>query len=244
MSETMSLEQPNLLLLSNSKSHGGGFLDWCLDVIQYHFRNEEEVLYLPYAMDDMDAAAITARFKFKTAGMNLRSIRSAISPHDEIRKAKAVFVGSGNTFLLLQRMYAAGLINVLRERILSGECKYFGVSAGATIACPTIKTTNDMPVVLPPFFNSLNLVPFQINPHYPDSDSESDYMGETREQRILEFLQHNDTPVVGLRESSGLEVFLSGSDGVPRVLLHGKKSARIFRKNCDPEEAPPGILKI
>jgi len=203
------------------------------------FRNEEEVLYLPYAMDDMDAAAITAHAKFKTVGMNLRSIRSAVSPHDQIRKAKAVFVGSGNTFLLLQRMYAAGLVNVLRERILSGECKYFGVSAGATIVCPTIKTTNDMLVVLPPLLQSLNLVPFQINPHYVDSYLQSNHMGETREQRILEFLQHNDTPVVGLRESSSLEVFLSGSGHNPRVLLRGEMSARIFRKNRDPEEVPP-----
>jgi dipeptidase E len=148
-------------------------------------------------------------------------------------EAEAVFVGGGNTFRLLARLQQAGLVETLRDRVAAGM-RYMGASAGTNLACPTIRTTNDMPVVQPVDFVALGLVPFQVNPHYLDPDPASAHMGETREERIREYLEENDAPVVGLREGSWIAV----EGAVAR--LEGPRPARLFRRGRDPEEIDPG----
>jgi dipeptidase E len=145
-----------------------------------------------------------------------------------------VFVGGGNTFRLLSVLRRLGVMGALRQRVIHGV-PYLGASAGSNLACPTIRTTNDMPIVEPPSLEALGLVSFQINPHYVDPDPASTYMGETREERLLQFLEENETPVVGLREGAMLRV--EGKS----VLLEGIAGARIFRRGRDPVEAQPGM---
>ena len=152
---------------------------------------------------------------------------------ERIEDGEAIFVGGGNTFRLLQALYERDLVDAIRDRVRSG-IPYIGSSAGTNIAAPTIKTTNDMPIIQPPSFDSLGLVHFQINPHYLDADPSSTHKGETREQRLIEFLEENDTPVVGLREGTMLRV----EDG--RTTLVGLAAARLFRRGKDPVEAAPG----
>jgi len=160
-----------------------------------------------------------------------------VIPIDDLRNADAVFVGGGNTFRLLKTLYERDLLAPIRDRVRAG-LPYLGSSAGTVIAAPTIKTTNDMPIVEPPSFAALGLVKFQMNPHYLDPDPLSTHKGETREERIREFLEENDVPVVGLREGSILRV----EDGTTTLL--GTKTARIFRRGEEPLEAEPGMLVI
>jgi dipeptidase E len=150
-----------------------------------------------------------------------------------VEEAEALFVGGGNTFRLLDRLQRLGLLDPIRGRVRGGM-PYLGVSAGANLACPSIRTTNDMPIVEPAGFSALGLLPFQINPHYLDPAPSRSHMGETREERIREFLEENDVPVVGLREGS----WIVADDGSAR--LEGPCSARLFRRGREPEEVPPG----
>jgi dipeptidase E len=144
-----------------------------------------------------------------------------------------VFIGGGNTFRLLKSLYDFDLIERLRQRVAEGM-PYIGSSAGSNVAGPTIKTTKDMPIVQPPSFEALGLVPFQISPHFLDPDPNSTHMGETQEERILQFLEENDTTVAGLREGAMVRVE-NGS-----TTLKGSAGARIFRKGLEPEEVQPG----
>jgi dipeptidase E len=150
-----------------------------------------------------------------------------------IDEAEAIFVGGGNTFRLLKGLYDCDLIAPIRERVAAGTL-YIGSSAGSIVACPTLKTTKDMPVVQPPSFAALRLVPFQISPHYLDPDPSSTHMGETQEERITQFLEENTETVVGLREGSLLRV----QDGV--ATLKGQNTARIFRRDEEPVEVAAG----
>jgi dipeptidase E len=150
-----------------------------------------------------------------------------------VERADAIFCGGGNTFRLLKALYDLDVLGLIRERARSG-LRYSGASAGANLAGPTIRTTNDMPIVEPPSFEALGLLGFQINPHYLDPDPRSTHMGETRETRLREFLEENDTPVVALREGALLRV-----EG-ERVVLQGRAGARIFRRGHEPVEAAPG----
>ncbi|HZM48863.1 MAG TPA: dipeptidase PepE, partial [Vicinamibacteria bacterium] len=144
-----------------------------------------------------------------------------------------VFVGGGNTFRLLKTLQDSELLEPLRRRVRDG-LPYLGASAGTNITCPTIKTTNDMPIVQPPRFEALGIVPFQINPHYLDPDPGSRHMGETREDRIREFHEENDVPVVGLREGAWLRIEGTGGQ------VGGAASARVFRRGRAPEELALG----
>ncbi|HEV8204841.1 MAG TPA: dipeptidase PepE, partial [Pyrinomonadaceae bacterium] len=143
------------------------------------------------------------------------------------------FIGGGNTFRLLKTLYEFDLIDVIRERVDAGM-PYIGSSAGSNMACPTIRTTNDMPIVQPPSFNALGLVTFQINAHYLDPDPNSKHMGETREERINQFHEENEMPVVGLREGAMLRI----ENG--ETILRGSTGARIFRRGLEPIEILPG----
>ena len=166
-------------------------------------------------------------------GCELDSLHESPAPKDAIRDAEALFVGGGNTFRLLATLYRLDLLPLLRARVAEGML-YCGASAGSNLAGPTIRTTNDMPIVEPPSLEALGLVPFQINPHYVDPEPGSRHMGETREERLRQFHEENDAPVVGLREGSMLRV--EGAE----VLLRGIAGARIFRRGLDPVEASPG----
>ena len=150
-----------------------------------------------------------------------------------VEAAEAVFAGGGNTFRLLAKLYRLDLLAALRARALAGM-PYLGASAGSNLACPTVRTTNDMPIVEPPSLTALGLVPFQINPHYQDPDPASTHQGETREQRIREYHEENELPVVGLREGAMLAV-----EG-DRMTLLGSTRARLFRRGAEPEEFAPG----
>jgi len=191
------------------------------------------VLFVPYALFDRDKYATNAQQRFQKMGYELTSVHTAENPVTAVNETDAVFIGGGNTFRLLKALYEFDLIEAIRKRVSNGM-PYIGSSAGSNVAAPTIKTTNDMPIVQPPSFNALGLVSFQINPHYLDPDPNSKHMGETREERIVQFLEENDTPVVGLREGAMLRI----ENG--ETILRGSTGARIFRKGMQPSEILPG----
>lgn len=222
-----------ILLISNSTLFGSGYLDHAEDEIRDFLGDIRRVLFIPFALYDRDAYAATASARFKRMGYELTSVHSADDPFRALADTEAIFVGGGNTFRLLKTLYDQSLLTPIRQRVAEGM-PYIGSSAGSNVAGPTIKTTNDMPIVQPPSFEALRLVSFQINPHYLDPDPNSKHMGETREKRIQEFLEENDTPVVGLREGA----ILRCENG--RVVLRGSTGARIFHKGRDPVETFPG----
>jgi dipeptidase E len=191
------------------------------------------VLFVPWALHDRAGYAAKARQRLGQMGFAVDSLHEAADVPAAVAAAEAVFIGGGNTFRLLRELHATGAVDALRRRVAEG-LPYLGASAGTNVACPTIRTTNDMPIVEPPSFDALGLVPFQINPHYLDPDPASTHQGETREQRLREFLEENEVPVVALRESSMLRV--EGG----RVELLGSTAARLFRRGEAPREHPPG----
>lgn len=223
-----------LLLLSSSRVHGGGYLDHAEAEIKDFLRGVSRILFVPYALQDRDGYAVTARTKFEAMGFRLDSIHTTPDPKRAVEQAEAMFIGGGNTFRLLNTLYELDLLDVIRSRV-EGGMPYMGASAGSNLAGLTIKTTNDMPIVQPPSFNALGLVPFQINPHYIDPDPASTHMGETREQRLREYLEENTVPVVAIREPAMLRV----ENG--QVTLKGKK-ARIFKQGQNPYEVEPGSV--
>jgi dipeptidase E len=222
-----------LLLISNSTLHGSGYLDHAADEIADFLGDVKRVLFVPFALHDVDKYAAQARARFERLGCELDSIHTAIEPSEAVRKTEAIFIGGGNTFRLLKALYEHNLLDTIRERVRRGM-SYIGSSAGSNVAAPTIRTTNDMPIVQPPSFDALGLVSFQINPHYLDADPNSTHKGETREERIIQFLEENETPVVGLREGAMLRI----ENGT--TLLKGSTGARIFRRGHEPVETQPG----
>ncbi len=222
-----------LLLISNSTLHGSGYLDHAEAEIRDFLGDVKRVLFVPFALYDRDAYAATARDRFARMGYELSSLHDAGDPLRAVADTQAIFVGGGNTFRLLKTLYDRELLTPIRQRVANGM-PYVGSSAGSNIVAPTIKTTNDMPIVQPPSFDALGLVSFQINPHYLDPDPNSKHMGETREKRLQEFLEENDTPVLGLREGA----IARCENG--RITLKGSTGARIFRRGLDPVETLPG----
>ena len=222
-----------LLLISNSTQFGRGYLDHVEQPIRDLLGAVRRVLFIPYALHDHQAYAASARARFAKMSFRLDSIHEASDPAAAVEGAQALFIGGGNTFRLLKAMYDAGIMNSIQRRVEAGM-SYIGSSAGVNVACPTIRTTNDMPIVEPPSLHALGLVPFQINPHYLDPDANSTHMGETREERLRQFLEENDVPVVGLREGGWISV-----DGEAITLL-GARPARIFVRSREPFEVEPG----
>ena len=222
-----------LLLFSNSTNHGEGYLDSALPEMLGLLAGIGRVLFVPFALHDR--AGYTARFRGRLAeaGVEVDEATADLSGRRRIDSAEAVFVGGGNTFRLLKTLQDADLLAPLRERALAGM-PYMGASAGINLAGPTIRTTNDMPIVEPRDFDALRLVPFQINPHYLDPEPDSTHMGETREQRLAEFHEENGTAVAGLREGAWIRV----EEGSAR--LGGRRGARIFRRGRAPEERAAG----
>jgi dipeptidase E len=224
---------PRILLISNSTLHGSGYLDHAEGEIRDFLGAIKKVLFVPFALHDRDSYAVQARERAGKMGYDLDSIHRASDLLKAVRDYEAIFIGGGNTFRLLKALYDHDLLDIIRERVSRG-LPYIGSSAGSNVAGPTIKTTNDMPIVEPPSFEALRLVSFQINPHYLDADANSTHMGETREQRIIQFLEENKTPVVGLREGAMLRI----ENG--KTLLKGSTGARIFRRGQEPIETLPG----
>jgi len=222
-----------VLLISNSTLYGSGYLDHAENEIRSFLGEAKGVLFVPFALYDRDAYAATAHERFQKMGYDLKSIHTAPDPKQGVNDTDAIFIGGGNTFRLLKALYDFDLLDLIRHRVASGM-PYVGSSAGSNVAGPTIKTTKDMPIVQPPSFDALGLVPFQISPHYLDPDPNSTHMGETQEERILQFLEENDTPVAGLREGAIVRVE-NGSTS-----LKGSSGARIFRKGLAPVELQPG----
>jgi len=233
----MNKDTDRILLISNSTLYGSGYLDHAEGEIRSFLGAVKRVLFVPYALFDRDKYAATAQQRVEKMGYELSSIHTATDPVQAVNDTDAIFIGGGNTFRLLKTLYDFDLVDAIQARVADGM-HYIGSSAGSNVAAPTIKTTNDMPIVQPPSFNALGLVSFQINPHYLDPDPNSKHMGETREERIVQFLEENDTPVVGLREGAMLRT----EHG--KMILRGSTGARIFRKGLVPEEVSPGTELI
>jgi dipeptidase E len=222
-----------LLLISNSTLHGSGYLDHVETEIRDFLKDTTRIAFVPFALYDRNQYAAQARERFRGMGHDLISVHDVSNPKRAIDEADAIFVGGGNTFRLLKGLYDWNLLAMIRQAVKAGM-PYIGSSAGSIVACPSLKTTKDMPVVEPPSFEALGLVGFQISPHYLDPDPSSTHMGETQEQRILQFLEENEAPVVGLREGGILRV----EDG--SINLRGRSGARLFRRGEQPVEVAPG----
>lgn len=222
-----------LLLVSSSKVHGSGYLEHCEGEILELFARIGKVLFVPYALFDRDAYSRQARQRFRAMGLELDSIHETVDPVAAVGKAEGIFIGGGNSFRLLAELQDRGLVEPIRKRVEAGM-PYLGTSAGSNMACPTIKTTNDMPIVQPASFSALGLIPFQINPHYQDPDPDSTHQGETREQRLTEYLEENDTPVIAIRE--GGMIVVSGQE----TKLEGVPGGVLFRQGRRPAEILPG----
>jgi dipeptidase E len=233
-----------LLLISNSTNYGEDYLDWPKEYIKDFLDNigVKSVLFIPYAgialsYDGLEASydAYEKRVNgvFNKLGFEIYSIHRENDPVQAIKDALAIAVGGGNTFHLVYMLHQLKLMKVMKETVEKGT-PFLGWSAGANVACPTMRTTNDMPIIEPESMNCLNLVPFQINPHYLDVILEG-HGGETREQRLEEFLVvNNDVYVVGLREGTLLSIVKQ------KIELKGKRPARIFKFGLNPKEIQPG----
>lgn len=222
-----------LLLLSSSVVHGTGFLDHAERDIVRLFEGRRSVAFVPFAQQDHDGYTSRVRERLARLELDVTMVRGAA----DVEAAEAIFIGGGNTFRLLKTLYERELLEPIRSHVRAG-LPYLGSSAGTNVATPTIKTTNDMPIVYPPSFDALGLFPHQINPHYLDVDPSSTHKGETREERLREYLEENETPVIGLREGSALWF----EDGA--ITLLGAQSARVFRKGAEPAEVAPGVIAL
>jgi dipeptidase E len=223
----------NLLLLSNSTNHGQGYLDHAMAEVKGLFGGGRRIAFVPFALADHQAYTAKVTARFEPEGIEVDGVTPDADGRGVIDRCQAIFVGGGNTFRLLDALQRSTLLHVLRERVIAGM-PYLGASAGTNIAAPTIRTTNDMPIVQPASFEALSLVPFQINPHYLDAVPGTTHMGETREQRLREYLEENERPVLGLREGAWLAV-----EGTS-CRLEGLRAARLFARGAEPQELAPG----
>ena len=225
----------NLLLISNSTNAGEEYLKYPIAEIAKTLKGVSEVVFIPYAAVTFsyDEYEAKVQARFNEIGIKVKSIHHALNKRNFLRNAEAVVIGGGNTFALLKKMQEEDLLDVIHRRVKSGM-PYVGWSAGSNVTCPTICTTNDMPIVQPESFRAIGLVSFQINPHYLDANPEG-HAGETREQRINEYLEANRRRyVVGLREGCMIRI----KDG--NIELIGSRSMRIFRKGMETYEVQPG----
>ncbi len=222
-----------ILLISTSTMYGRGYLDHVEQQIKSFLGHATKILFFPFALHDRDTYAAKAKARFAAMGYSVEAAHAVPDAREAIEQTDAIFVGGGNTFRLLKALQDLDLLDPTRRKVKDGA-PYIGSSAGSNVAGPTIKTTKDMPIVQPRSFDSLGLVPFQISPHFQDPDPNSTHMGETQEERILQFLEENQTPVVGIREGASLVCENSA------VTLKGDAGARIFRRGEAPVEAKPG----
>lgn len=224
-----------LLIASTSTVHGKDYLEYILPELSDFFKGIYEILFIPYARPSgltHDEYTSRAQQGFEKINIKIKGIHEYKNPIDAVNNAKAIFVGGGNTFLLVQQLYQHKLILSIKNVVENG-IPYFGTSAGSVITGVTMQNTNDMPIIYPPSFNTLGFLNFNLNCHYLDPDTNSTHMGETRETRINEYHTINETTVLGLREGSWLKV--EGN----KVILKGAINARLFQKNKAALELPP-----
>jgi dipeptidase E len=236
--------EPSLLLLSSSRvpggsSSGSGGSDlpfaYALDALAAFLGQRRRLGFLPYALRDHDTYTAQVAAALAPLGVSLVGLHTRPDPAAALADLEALFVGGGNSFRLLHAIQRLGLLEPVRARVASGALRYIGSSAGTNMACPSLRTTNDMPILQPASFEAFGLVPFQINPHYLDPPPGLAHMGETREQRLREFLEENDVAVVGLREGAWLE-----RQGA-RLQLRGRTGARLFERGAAPRELEPEL---
>lgn len=224
-----------MIIASTSTIHGGHYLEYLLPTLETHFKDCSEILFIPYARPggiSHDDYTATVRSAFAKINKVVKGLHEFENPAETIKSAQGIFTGGGNTFLLVTQLYQNKVMEVLAKVVGNGT-PYLGSSAGSNITGLTMQTTNDMPIIYPPSFKTLGLIPFNLNPHYLDADLQSKHMGETRETRIKEFHAFNEIPVLGLREGSWLEV--NGK----KIILKGDLTARLFRQNQSAEELSP-----
>lgn len=225
----------NLLLISNSTNAGEAYLKYPIAEIQKTLAGVTEVVFIPYAAVTFSYEEYERKVqeRFDEIGIKVRSVHRALNKRNFVRHAQAIVIGGGNTFALLKKMQEEDLLDVIFRRVRAGV-PYIGWSAGSNVTCPTICTTNDMPIVEPQSFRAIGLVPFQINPHYLDANPVG-HAGETREQRIMEYLEANRSRyVVGLREGCMIRI----KD--ENIELIGSRTMRIFKKGIETYEVQPG----
>lgn len=224
-----------MIIASTSTLYDGSYLEYLLPTLTEFFVKVKTITFIPYAqpdgisLDDYTAKVAVAFSKIK---INVVGIHTFEDPIEAVTKAEAIFTGGGNTFLLVTKLYQYKLLQAIEIAVKNGT-PYLGTSAGSNICGLTMGTTNDMPIIYPPSFQTLALVPFNINPHYLDPLNNSTHMGETRETRINEFHKMNTQPVLGLREGSWLEV------NANKIFLRGQLNARLFKQGQKPEELVP-----
>jgi dipeptidase E len=221
-----------LLLLSNSTNYGGTMFSHAAEAFS-SVSDGRVVTFIPYALADWDDYADRAIAALGSFGIEAVSAHRANAPDRAILEAEVVMMGGGNTFRLLDSLYRLGVVDKLGARVREGAIRYVGASAGTNVACPTIRTTNDMPICRPPSFGALGLVPFQINLHYIDADPASTFMGETREERIAEFLEENDCAVLALYEGSWLRVSGESAVVTGRGRLFERQDVGTFHQGLD-----------
>ena len=215
----------SLLLLSNSRNYGQAFLAHALEPIS-RVAGQDDIVFVPFALADQEGYG---NLVTESLAELPNTVRVATPDQDGatlISRASVLFIGGGNTFRLLKSIQRLGVMKEIVERYAEGSLRYIGSSAGTNLACPTIRTTNDMPILSPDGFESLGLVSFQINAHFQDDDAFEGHMGETRRTRLVEFLEENDTPVLALREGAWIERYRSGD-----VRLGGANGAILFRRS-------------
>lgn len=227
-----------LLLVSSSRCHPHGYLDHCEAEMRLLFAELNEVLFVPYARpagQTHDAYTAIARERFARMGLGLRGLHEFPDPRTAVAEAQGVFIGGGNTFVLLRDLYEMGLLEELRRRIDAGM-PYMGTSAGSNVAGLSIGTSNDMPIVQPESFLALGVVPYNLNPHFPAAKPDPTHRGETREDRLREFHVFNAQPVVAIHEDGMLRI--EGS----RTTLIGQRDALVFRRGQEVQSLAPGAV--
>lgn len=226
----------NFILASTSTLHGTEYLDYLKDEVRNLFQGLNEIIFIPYArpsgVSHDEYTRIAQKF-FNSIGIQAIGLHSFENTKDALKNAKGIFTGGGNTFLLVKQLQELDLFSIIKQKV-EGGTPYLGTSAGSNIAGLNMGTTNDMPIVYPHSFETLGIIPFNINPHYLDPDSTSTHKGETRETRILEFLTQNDTTVLGIREGN----WVRGKGD--KLTIEGELNTRIFQPNKKPFEIKPG----
>ncbi|MDR6404262.1 MULTISPECIES: dipeptidase PepE [Chryseobacterium] len=226
----------NIILASTSTLFGGEYLEYLREELIKLYEGIDEVIFIPFARPggiSFDDYTAKVQSFFETINIKVKGLHEFEDKIEALNNAKAYFTGGGNTFLLVKTLHEENLMSVLKQNIENGK-PYLGCSAGSNIGGQNMKTTNDMPIVYPPSFNCMGLIPFNINPHYLDPNPELKHNGETRETRIKEFLTQNDLKVVGLREGSWIRKVGD------KITVEGSELTRVFEKDKEPYEIEPG----
>jgi len=226
----------NVILASTSTLFGGNYLEYLKDEIIGLFTGVDEIIFIPFARPggiSHEEYTSKASDFFSPLNIKVKGLHEYSDPVSALHGAKGFFTGGGNTFLLVKTLHELGLMRPLSENIKQGK-PYLGCSAGSNIGGMNMKTTNDMPIVYPPSFDCMGLVPFNLNPHYLDPNPDLKHNGETRETRILEFLTQNEIRVIGLREGNWIRI--QGE----AITTQGSEYTRIFEAGRTPYEVAPG----